>query len=160
MEIPKELENFSNQKIPSSSQIDLGFELFEFTSFKNIIEYQKGYRWHGLTNEREKDWKENWIVFGDSNADPLIYNSKSNKILFARHGSGSWSPVLLFSNLDEMLNCFMKISNIVKKAGDNFRDKDFNIRSKYVQIIKNTILNVVGFKQGNKIIEILEIREY
>jgi len=160
MEIPKELERFLRQKIPSSGQIDFGFEIFEFPNIENLIEYQKGYRWHGITNEREKGWKENWIVFGSSNADPLIYNTDNKEVLFDRHGAGSWNPVFLFSNLEEMFNCFIKLSDIVKKAGNSLRDKDFNIRSKYVQIIKKTILNDVGLEQGNKIIEIFEIKEY
>jgi hypothetical protein len=160
MEIPKELKNFLSQKILVSGQIDIGFELFEFPDVENLIEIQKGYRWHGITNEREKTWEGNWIVIGTSNADPLIYNTNNNIILFDRHGAGSWNPVFLFSNLEEMLNCFIKISDIVKKAGNSLRDNDFNIRSKYVQTIKNIILKVIGLEQGEKIIEILEIREF
>jgi len=160
MEIPKEIENFLSQMIPSSGQIDIGFELFEFPSVEKLIEYQIGYRCHAITNEREKDWKENWVVFGASNADPLIYNTNNKEVLFDRHGAGRWSPVTLFTNLNEMYNCFIKISKIIEKAGKNFHDNDFNIRSRYVQIIKNTILNAVGLEQGNRIIEYLEIREY
>ncbi len=160
METPKELESFLSQKTPSSGQINIGFELFEFPSVEKLSEYQKGYRWHGLTNERVEGWKENWIVFGASNADPLIYNTDNKEVLFDRHGAGSWNPVMLFSNLDEMYKCLFKISKIVGEADEQLHDEDFNIRTKYVQEIKIAILNVVGSAQGKRIIEFLDIREY
>ena len=158
MYIPVELKDFLNEKIPLSGQIDIGFELFEFPNAEKLFEFQEGYRWHGLTKERLMGWNEKWIVFGASNADPLIFNASNGEVLFDRHGAGRWNPVTLFHNLDAMNKCFSKISKIVKDADESLHDEDFNIRSEYVQDIKNAIIDSVGSEQGGKIIETLEIR--
>lgn len=160
MDIPIELKDFLNEQIPLSGPIDIGFELFEFPSAEKLVGFQEGYRWHGSTKERLMDWHENWIVFGASHADPLIFNTRTGEVLFDRHGAGCWNPVVLFPNLDAMNKCFIKISKIVEDADEDLHDEEFNIRSEYVQDIKNAIINSVGSEQGEKIIEAFEIIEY
>ena len=160
MDIPSELATFLNQEIPFSRQIDIGFELFEFPSVDQLVDFQIGYRWHGLTQERAVDWNGAWIVFGSSNADPLIFDSVNGEVLFARHGAGSWSPVVLFSDLDEMTKCFHRISDVVQAADQNLHDNDLNIRPEYVHDIKQAVIDSVGQEQAERIIEALEIKEF
>ncbi|SFM22271.1 hypothetical protein [Marinobacter zhejiangensis] len=160
MDIPRELQAFLSQNIPPSRQIDIGFELFEFPDAEQLTRFQEGYRWHGLTGERSENWKEHWIVFGASNADPLIYSAENHQVLFDRHGAGGWNPVLLFASLGDMLRCFGELSDIVADAGDQLYDDDFTIQPEYVQAMKSTIVRQVGPEHGNKVIECLEIREY
>lgn len=160
MEIPLALNKFLTENYSLSPEIDIGFELFKFSSPERLIEFQIGYRWHGLTKERLNQWNQDWIVFGNSNADPLIYNTSSGEVLFDRHGSGKWNPRLLFSNLEEMRQCLLSMSEIVTSAGENLLDDQLSIRSEYVQAIKNIIFDVIGQEKGNLVIHALEIREY
>ncbi len=160
MNIPKELENFLENNLSDLRQIDIGFEIFEFPENVKLIEFQEGYRINGVTKEREKLWHENWLVIGSSNADPLIYNADNGNVMFDRHGSGNWNPVTLFSNIDEMYKCLLALSKIVSEADEDLYDDDFNIQPKNIETMKGTILDVMGEKQGAKIIESFEITSY
>ncbi|MDV5389663.1 hypothetical protein [Shewanella xiamenensis] len=47
--IPSALKPFFSTEIPDSRQLDIGFALFEFPRFEDLIDFQMGYRWHGIT---------------------------------------------------------------------------------------------------------------
>ena len=159
MDIPSELKAFLSDVYPSCSEIDIGFECFRISRPERLAEFQMGYQCHGLTNEKLIGWNENWIVLGSSNADPLIYCISTGEVLFDRHGSGVWNPRPLFTNLNEMFQCFSRISELVESTGENFLNDQLSIRSEYVHAIKNIIFDLFGQEKGNNIIKILEIRE-
>lgn len=158
--IPQALKPWLSSGIPESRQLDIGFALFEFPRFEDLIDFQMGYRWHGITQMREPAWDDNWLVLASSHGDPLIYHLKNGSILFARHGAGHWAPRLLFADLAQMSLCFNALATLITHAGDALFDDDYNIQPNYVELIKTEIVHHVGLEQGNQIIEQLEIRAY
>lgn len=65
-------------------------------SLECLVEYQIGYRWHGLPEgargERIPDWPSSWITIADIGADPIIADSsiEGTPILKSIHGEGDW----------------------------------------------------------------------
>lgn len=158
--IPLALKPWLSSDIPESRQLDIGFALFEFPRFEDLIDFQMGYRWHGITQAREPTWDDNWLVLASSYGDPLIYHLKDEHILFARHGACGWKPNLLFTDLAQMSRCFNALAALISDAGDALFDDDDNIQPNYVELIKTEIVHHVGLEQGKQIIEQLEISAY
>ncbi|MFB2758727.1 hypothetical protein ACE012_04395 [Shewanella xiamenensis] len=158
--IPATLKPFFSTEIPDSRQLDIGFALFEFPRFEDLIDFQMGYRWHGITQAREPAWDDNWLVLASSYGDPLIYHLKDEHILFARHGACGWKPNLLFTDLAQMSGCFNALATLITHAGEALFDVDYNIQPNYVELIKTEIVHHVGLEQGKQIIEQLEISAY
>lgn len=158
--IPPALKPFLSTAIPDSRQLDIGFALFEFPRCEDLIDFQMGYRWHGITRAREPAWDNNWLVLVSSHGDPLIYHLKDGHILFARHGAGRWEPSLLFTDLAQMSRCFNELAALITQAGDALFDDNFDIQPTYVELIKTMIVKHVGLEQGKQIIETLEIMAY
>jgi len=130
--MPPALKPWFSSDIPESRQLDIGFALFEFPRFEDLIDFQMGYRWHGITQARE----------------------------LARHGACGWKPNLLFTDLAQMSRCFNALAALISDAGDALFDDDDNIQPNYVELIKAKIVNHVGLEQGNQIVEQLEIMAY
>lgn len=160
MNIPIEIERFLSSGLSASRQIDIGFEIFEFPDLGGVMKFQEGYRINGVTKERETSWPENWVVFGCSNSDPLIYNTDDGTVMFGRHGAGTWKPVTLFSSIAEMSACLVALSDVVLDADDHLYDADFNIKPRYVDAMKRAVSELMGDEQGNVIIESFEITSY
>ncbi|MBW3529625.1 MULTISPECIES: hypothetical protein [unclassified Shewanella] len=158
--LPEELCHFLSTAIPDSRQLDIGFALFEFPRVEELIDFQLGYRWHGITRAQESAWDNNWLVLASSHGDPLIYHLKDGHILFARHGAGRWEPCLLFTDLAKMSRCFNEIAALITETDKALFDDNVNIQPTYVELIKAMIVNHVGLEQGNQIIEQLEIMAY
>ncbi len=65
-------------------------------NLEHLVEYQIGYRWHGLPEgargERLPDWPSSWITIADIGADPIIADSsiEGPAILKSIHGEGDW----------------------------------------------------------------------
>lgn len=65
-------------------------------SLERLVEYQIGYRWHGLPEgargARLPDWPSSWITIADIGADPIIADSsiEGTPILKSMHGMGDW----------------------------------------------------------------------
>ncbi|EGM70696.1 hypothetical protein [Shewanella sp. HN-41] len=57
--IPPALKPFLSTVIPEPHQLDIGFTLFEFPRFEDLIDFQMGYRWHGITQAQELAWDAN-----------------------------------------------------------------------------------------------------
>tara|TARA_Y100000296_G_scaffold79328_1_gene103093 strand:+ start:1664 stop:2152 length:489 start_codon:yes stop_codon:yes gene_type:complete len=160
MNVPEEIKNFLCEEITEPRQFDIGFENFEFPKAEQIIDYQMGYRWEGGSGKRLAGWPDNWVVIGHSNADPLIYDTLSGSVNFARHGAGSWIANRLFSDLQMMLECIQELSKIITAAGDNLFDEDFNILSKHVNSMQSLLVDTYGVDVGSKIIEAFEIKDW
>ena len=160
LSIPSEVKSFFSINLTGKCQFDLGFERFEFPEINNLNDFQTGYRTHGLTEKLIDAWSSNWIVIASSNADPLIYNSDTGSVMFARHGSGTWEPITLFCNLEEMHRCFSLVADIVTQADEELYDDDFNIKELYVSSIKESIKNFLGEEKGDLLIDTFEIKVY
>ena len=158
--MPPALKPWFSSGIPESRQFDIGFALFEFPRFEDLVDFQMGYHWHSITQAREPAWDDNWLVLASSHGDPLIYHLKDGHILFARHGAGHWAPRLLFADLAQMSRCFNALATLITHVGDALFDVDYNIQPNYVELIKTIIVNHVGVEQGNQIVEQLEIMAY
>ena len=66
--------------------------LVDIPPLRNLWHRQSGFRWNGNTLERSRDWKADWLLVADADADPFILDMPSGRILFARHGAGGWYP--------------------------------------------------------------------
>ena len=90
---------------------------------ERLWDYQAGYRWNGVTNERVDDWPDEWLVVADIGADPFIFDSQTNRVLFAEHGQGKWDARELFVDLNEMGVCLGTLGNVNRDIGE-FEDED------------------------------------
>ncbi|MGC4091933.1 MAG: hypothetical protein QM756_29430 [Polyangiaceae bacterium] len=98
---------------------------FFLPSMARLWEFQAGYRWDALTNDRVHDWEDDWLVVGDHGGDPLIFSRKTSRILFAEHGAGSWDAFELFPDLLTMTCCLGAMGTVVVEAGERFSDDGY-----------------------------------
>lgn len=110
----------------------------------NLWEHQAGYRRNGNTGERIADWQDGWIVVADRGADPFIYCE--GKILFAHHGTGSWQPGEIYSDLNTMAACMATLGAVIKEAGDDFTDEDCRIRDEHRDEAISRLAKILGSK--------------
>src|SRR5688500_13721760 len=61
-------------------------------SLAKLWDFQAGYLWNSLSGESIDDWDDDWLVVGDEDGDPFIFDRGSSKVLFAHHGEGVWEP--------------------------------------------------------------------
>lgn len=51
--------------------VDLGLHNLTLWAPQEIIELQVGYRWHGFSGKRMREWDERFVVFAEDGGDPL-----------------------------------------------------------------------------------------
>ena len=116
---------------------------FFLPSLERLWKCQNGYRFHGLTNERIEDWKDEWLVIADQGADPLIYSINTENILFDYHGQGKWEPGELFSDLPTMVNSLLILGEIVVNTGEDFTDKNGYIKQSFIVSAKENLRHIL-----------------
>jgi hypothetical protein len=117
---------------------------FFLPSLAKLWKFQAGYRWNGLNNKPLAGWNDDWIVVGDQGGDPLIFSRETGKILFAEHGTGSWEPDELFSDLSTMSGCLGAMGTVVAQAGDHFTDDDGYIGPSFRQAAESALTGLLG----------------
>lgn len=95
-------------------------------ALKNLWEFQAGYRWNGLTNKPIEDWPSDWLVVASEGGDPYIFDMKTNRILFAQHGTGEWDAGEIYSDINTMAACIAVLGCVILES-NNFEDEDCNI---------------------------------
>ncbi len=143
-ELPLEVAAFYAQVGPYDITIEGYGNPYFLPRLAKLWDFQKGYRWHGFTGERLKDWDENWLVVADEGGDPFIFDRDSRKVLFALHGTGVWKPETWFPSLPTMAACLAILGKIVRAAGKNLTDSDCLIRPKHRQHAISAIARVIG----------------
>ena len=127
---------------------------FFLPSLARLWEYQAGYRYHLETNERFKDWNDDWLVIADEGADPFIFSRVSGRILHDVHGQGVWQPSEMFTNLPAMVTALAILGEIVVNADEDFTDEDGYINERFIKTAKEKISRML--KSENEAESILD----
>jgi hypothetical protein len=119
-------------------------ELLRIYPAHEIEERQKGYA--SSKPGKPNQWNPNWIVFGDVISDPLIFDTATSpgNILFAFHGHGAWTPLLLAPSLaqfDAALSVWCELF-LVKYDRDVFTD-DFVLRDEFLSALRQALAKVL-----------------
>lgn len=117
---------------------------FFLPRLERLWEYQTGYRFDGRTNERVKDWDDDWLVVADQGADPFIYSRRTGKILYAYHGAGEWNPSELFADLPAMVTSLVILGGIIVEAGEDFTDEDCYINGRFINLGKERLSRLLN----------------
>jgi len=117
---------------------------FFLPSLARLWDFQAGYHWHGQTGDRIPEWKDEWIVVMSNGGDPAIFDASTSRVLFAYHGAGAWEPDDWFPDLSTMALCIATLGTIVRSAGEDFMDDDFNIRPEYQEQAISELTRILG----------------
>jgi len=93
-------------------------------SLAELWDLQAGYRYNAETNERDDEWKDNWLVVAYDGGDPFIFDTNAEIILHDLHGQGVWDPKPIFEDLCEMISVFAVLGGISSRAGERLTDDD------------------------------------
>jgi hypothetical protein len=129
--LPSSIAQFFREVGPSDITIESYGNPFFLPRLAALWDFQKGYRWNGLTGERIADWNDDWLVVADQGGDPFIFSCTSGKVLYAQHGTGALEPTELFSDLNTMAACLGQLGAVVVSAGESFTDDDCLIRPEH-----------------------------
>jgi len=95
--------------------VSIGILEIACVNSSNFEHEQLGYRiaddGEDLTGSSEGRWRPSWYVIATENADPYFIDLDSNRIYYAMHGEGSWTPNLIAENYAQ----FGAIVNHLKK---------------------------------------------
>ncbi|MCL2310519.1 MAG: hypothetical protein FWC42_09700 [Proteobacteria bacterium] len=120
--LPQAVEQFYLEVGPVNINI---LDTFYLPSLAELWEFQAGYRWHGLTGERVKNWPDDWLTVAGRNGDPFIFSRSSGVIGFAFHGSGEWKrEAEVFPDMSTMAACFAQIAGVMNEESE----EDFEAR--------------------------------
>lgn len=91
-----------------------------------LWERQAGFRWNAVTLERSRDWRDEWLLVADAEADPFILDVPSGRVLFARHGAGGWFPEPFAPDLVTAFGALATIANTKARlvSSNAFMDED------------------------------------
>lgn len=115
-----------------------------FPPLHRLWSLQAGYRWDASDDTRVEDWAEHWLVIADQNADPIIFDTHSGEILFARHGMGRWDADVLVPDLATLLAALTTIADIYEDAGDELRDDDWALRPEHREHAIARLVPILG----------------
>lgn len=70
-----------------------------------LIKMQEGYSYNPCTQQIIEDWNPNYVVIGDSSANPFCIDISLEKspVYFAYHGAGEWDFTEEFDSLEAFL---------------------------------------------------------
>lgn len=135
--LPAELADFYAQVGPwgktyhenvGPTGITLSETSISFPPLHRLWSLQAGYRWDASDNSPVTDWQDHWLVIADQNADPIIYDTASGRILCAMHGTGRWDADELAPDLPTLLTALLAIANVYEDADEDLRDDDWNLK--------------------------------
>ncbi len=114
-----------------------------------LWDFQNCFRWNGNTRERSSDWKDEWLLVADAEADPFILDIPSGWILFARHGAGGWYPKPFAPNLGTAFGSLATIANTKARLNkiDAFIDEEtFEVLPAATKEIEDELASCLGSK--------------
>jgi hypothetical protein len=118
-------------------------------SLAKLWDLQAGYRYNAETNERDDEWKDNWLVVAYDGGDPFIFDTNAEIILHDLHGQDVWGPKPLFEDLGEMISVFAVLGGIRARAGDHLTD-DNGVSPQYLRQASSALQTMLG-DQGHAI---------
>jgi len=126
---------------------------------QRLWSYQAGYRWNGVDGEPIKDWPASWLVVADLGADPFILDMDDGRVLFARHGCGSWDADTFVDDLPTLMAVLAAAGTVYLDAGDDLYndDDDGGIRAEHLEAAVQAVAQVLGDRlQAESFIETLQ----
>jgi hypothetical protein len=112
-------------------------------SLAKLWDLQAGYRYNAETNERDAEWKDNWLVVASEGGDPYIFDTNTGIILHDVHGQGVWDPKPLFEDLGEMISAFAALGGIRSRVGEGLTD-DYGVRSQLLHQATSALQLILG----------------
>ncbi|RDZ28647.1 SMI1/KNR4 family protein [Lysobacter silvisoli] len=88
---------------------------------------QAGYRWHGLSGERLRGWKDEWLVIAHEGSHPFIYDLRSGRVYFDLAG-GDWNPRLIAGDAATALGAIATVADAYTALGEDALDEDGALR--------------------------------
>ena len=126
-----------------------------------LWDFQDSFRWDGNTHERLKDWKDEWLLVADAEADPFILDVPSGRILFARSGAGGWYPKPFASDLGTAVGSLATIANTKARLNkfDAFIDEEtFEVLPAATKEVEDELASYLGSKERAR--EMLTVLEW
>ena len=124
-----------------------------FPRLSELWEHQAGYRWNAQSGKQDNEWNENWIVVADQGADPLIHHQ--GQVLFAFHGTGSWTARPLFRDLNTMAASIASIGSIVERAGSQLTDERSIVHPKIRTQLIEQLSEFLAFEETQTVLGVL-----
>ncbi|MFM2476226.1 hypothetical protein [Celerinatantimonas sp. MCCC 1A17872] len=121
--LPQTLTDFYQQVGPNNLQLCCD-DLVEIPSLARLWDYQAGYRWHSHSGEAIDGWQPNWLVIADNNADPIVFDLNTERVLFDIHG-GKWQFQPLAIDLETAFGAFATMAQAIAQCdADEYWDDD------------------------------------
>jgi hypothetical protein len=136
MELPKDLRIYIRDIAPSNDYIfeTVGNPMTVY-GFAGLSRTQPGYNYNPVENKPIEEWDNNWFIFADEGADPVIIDLSKNKctVLQAMHGTGDWDFTPVADSIGQFLLCSAALHFALSNWGrlDAIEDEgDFNLAKK------------------------------
>jgi len=143
IELPAAIAAFYSNVGPVNINIEGYGNPTTLPSLENLWERQSGYRWNGLTGDPIEDWPSNWIVIANEGGDPYIFDSETEKILFAMHGAGNWAADEMFADIPTMAACIATLGCVMLDA-DEFEDEDGDVNPDCIKKAIDQLAEILG----------------
>lgn len=124
--------------------ITLSETQISFPPLHRLWNLQAGYRWDASNGQRVADWKDEWLVIADQNADPFILDAQTGRILYAMHGTGRWDADELTPDLLTFIAAAAAMGVVFHHADEDLRDDDWGIKPEYRAAALAEIAKVLG----------------
>jgi len=87
---PPLLRAFAHLAPVENIPIDMGSHRLTLWAPQELIELQVGYRWHGFSGRRMREWDERYVVFAEDGGDPvaLRVDEQDGPVWLSRRGEG------------------------------------------------------------------------
>jgi len=142
--LPEDLQRFYAEVGPDNISISNYGNSFFLPALSDLWDAQAGFRWNAVTGDRIENWADDWLVVADQDGDAFIHDRPTGTILWAQHGTGSWNPQPLFSNIQECAAVLGTLGKVTDEAGDDFLDEDCYISPQYRAAAKSALTDILG----------------
>lgn len=124
--------------------ITLSETQISFPPLHRLWNLQAGYRWDASNGQRVADWKDEWLVIADQNADPFILDTQTGRVLYAMHGTGSWDADELTPDLHTFIAAAAAVGVVFHHADEDLRDDDWVIKPEHRDAALAALTKVFG----------------
>lgn len=104
---------------------------------------QGGYRWHGLSGERLRGWKDEWLVVATEGSHPFIYELDRGRVLFDLAG-GDWDPQPIADDLATAFGALATVANAYAALGEQALDEDCELRPQARASVRDALVDFLG----------------
>ncbi|SFK95571.1 hypothetical protein [Lysobacter sp. cf310] len=110
---------------------------------QNLWARQAGYRWHGLSGERLRGWKDEWLVVAMEGSHPFIYDLISGAVSFDLAG-GDWNPRPIADDLATAFGALATVANTYAALGESALDEDYELRPQARASVRDALAEFLG----------------